>query len=57
MGGVNNKNASDYLKIDNVIGVGVSNALVNTKLIEENEWDVIESNIKCFEEILKIYKD
>ena len=57
MGGVNNKNASDYLKIDNVIGVGVSNALVNTKLIEETEWDVIESNIKCFEEILKIYKD
>ncbi len=57
MGGVNYKNASDYLKIDNVIGVGVSNALVNKNLVEKNEWNLIESNIISFEEVLKMYKD
>ena len=57
MGGVNYKNASDFLKIDNVIGVGVSNALVNKNLVEKNEWNLIESNIISFEEVLKMYKD
>lgn len=57
MGGVNYKNASDYLQIGNVIGVGVSSALVNKNLVEENEWNLIESNIISFEEVLKMYKD
>jgi len=53
MGGVNKDNAKEFMAIDNVIGLGMANALVDKKLIAAHDWAGLEAKTKDFMETLK----
>ena len=53
VGGVNDKNAGDFIKAG-CVGVGVGGNLVNKEWIENGEWDRITDLAKAYMEAVRV---